>query len=137
MQKVNANLVFVSSPSLLRIFDVLTILPSEPRDSLARHTGRPVPNHLQVQRTVARVGKHKFAWNACGKALAMADATERHNLIDEISSPKQEGASAIIIMMKGQLRVSLYMHHPLARFIVIDVFGLRLRSSAHPPCRWR
>lgn len=49
-----------------------------------------------------QMAKHKFASNVCEKALVMADAMDRHDLIDEILSPKQEGASAIIIMMKDQ-----------------------------------
>ena len=46
------------------------------------------------------MAKHKFASNVCEKALVTADAESRRLLIDEIMTPKQDGLSPIMGLMK-------------------------------------
>ena len=46
------------------------------------------------------MAKHKFASNVCEKALVTADAESRRLLIDEIMTPKQDGISPIMGLMK-------------------------------------
>jgi pumilio RNA-binding family len=48
------------------------------------------------------MARHKFASNVCEKALVTADPESRRNLINEIMTPKQDGVSPIITMMKDQ-----------------------------------
>jgi pumilio RNA-binding family len=48
------------------------------------------------------MSRHKFASNVCEKALVTADAESRRLLIEEIMSPKQDGVSPIVTMMKDQ-----------------------------------
>ncbi|KAI0374995.1 ARM repeat-containing protein [Pilatotrama ljubarskyi] len=46
------------------------------------------------------MAKHKFASNVCEKALLTADPESRRQLIDEIMTPKQDGLSPIMGLMK-------------------------------------
>lgn len=46
------------------------------------------------------MAKHKFASNVCEKALVCADSDSRRLLIDEIMTPKQDGLSPIMGLMK-------------------------------------
>ena len=46
------------------------------------------------------MAKHKFASNVCEKALVTADPESRRKLIDEIMTPKQDGLSPIMGLMK-------------------------------------
>ena len=48
------------------------------------------------------MSRHKFASNVCEKALVTADPEGRRLLIEEILSPKQDGVSPIVTMMKDQ-----------------------------------
>lgn len=48
------------------------------------------------------MSRHKFASNVCEKALVTADLESRRVLIEEIMSPKQDGVSPIVTMMKDQ-----------------------------------
>ncbi|OBZ75114.1 Pumilio 2 [Grifola frondosa] len=48
------------------------------------------------------MARHKFASNVCEKALIMADPESRRLLIEEIMTPKQDGLSPIMTMMKDQ-----------------------------------
>ena len=48
------------------------------------------------------MSRHKFASNVCEKALVTADSENRRLLIEEIMSPKQDGVSPIVTMMKDQ-----------------------------------
>ena len=48
------------------------------------------------------MARHKFASNVCEKALVTTDALTRSILIDEIMTPKQDGVSPIVTMMKDQ-----------------------------------
>jgi pumilio RNA-binding family len=48
------------------------------------------------------MSRHKFASNVCEKALVTADSESRRLLIEEIMSPKQDGVSPIVTMMKDQ-----------------------------------
>lgn len=58
------------------------------------------------------MAKHKFASNVCEKALVMADSEHRRLLIDEIMTPKQDGVSPIIAMMKDQFASTSVAVHP-------------------------
>jgi pumilio RNA-binding family len=49
-----------------------------------------------------QMARHKFASNVCEKALVTADPESRRALIEEIMTPKQDGASPIVTMMKDQ-----------------------------------
>lgn len=49
-----------------------------------------------------QMAKHKFASNVCEKALVTADPELRHLLIEEIMTPKADGVSPIVTMMKDQ-----------------------------------
>ncbi|KAF8654193.1 hypothetical protein AX16_003722 [Volvariella volvacea WC 439] len=49
-----------------------------------------------------QMARHKFASNVCEKALVCADSESRKQLIDEIMTPKQDGVSPIVTMMKDQ-----------------------------------
>lgn len=49
-----------------------------------------------------QMARHKFASNVCEKALVTADINNRTVLIDEIMTPKQDGVSPIVTMMKDQ-----------------------------------
>ena len=48
------------------------------------------------------MARHKFASNVCEKALVMADSESRHALIEEIMTPKHDGVSPVLAMMKDQ-----------------------------------
>ncbi|KAA1471147.1 ARM repeat-containing protein [Dentipellis sp. KUC8613] len=48
------------------------------------------------------MSRHKFASNVCEKALVTADSESRRQLIDEIMTPKGDGVSPIVTMMKDQ-----------------------------------
>lgn len=49
-----------------------------------------------------QMARHKFASNVCEKALVMADSDLRHLLIEEMMTPKADGVSPIVTMMKDQ-----------------------------------
>ena len=49
-----------------------------------------------------QMAKHKFASNVCEKALVTADSENRRLLIEEIMTPKADGVSPIVTMMKDQ-----------------------------------
>lgn len=53
------------------------------------------------------MSRHKFASNVCEKALVTADFESRRLLIEEIMSPKQDGVSPIVTMMKDQFASKL------------------------------
>ena len=48
------------------------------------------------------MARHKFASNVCEKALTAADDESRRILIEEILTPRQDGVSPIVTMMKDQ-----------------------------------
>lgn len=48
------------------------------------------------------MARHKFASNVCEKALVTATTEERRALVDEIITPKPDGMSPIVSMMKDQ-----------------------------------
>ena len=48
------------------------------------------------------MSRHKFASNVCEKALVMADSESRHVLIEEMMTPKHDGVSPVLSMMKDQ-----------------------------------
>ncbi|KZT09429.1 ARM repeat-containing protein, partial [Laetiporus sulphureus 93-53] len=48
------------------------------------------------------MARHKFASNVCEKALVTADSESRRLLIEEMMTPKQDGLSPVLTMMKDQ-----------------------------------
>ena len=54
----------------------------------------------QMRGQILALARHKFASNVCEKALMCADADSRRKLIDEIMTPKQDGLSPIMGLMK-------------------------------------
>lgn len=55
------------------------------------------------------MSRHKFASNVCEKALVTADFESRRLLIEEMMSPKQDGVSPIVTMMKDQFASKLFL----------------------------
>lgn len=49
-----------------------------------------------------QMARHKFASNVCEKALMTADPESRSLLIEEIMTPKPDGVSPVVTMMKDQ-----------------------------------
>ncbi|KAF8522285.1 ARM repeat-containing protein [Hysterangium stoloniferum] len=67
--------------------------------------GKPEDRLLIVSKLrgqMLHMARHKFASNVCEKALIMADAENRRVLIEEIMTPKQDGVTPIVTMMKDQ-----------------------------------
>lgn len=67
--------------------------------------GQPQDQALVISKLrgqMLQMARHKFASNVCEKALITADAVNRSILIDEIMTPKQDGVSPIVTMMKDQ-----------------------------------
>lgn len=48
------------------------------------------------------MARHKFASNVCEKALITSTPEMRRALIDEIVTPKHEGANNVMMMMRDQ-----------------------------------
>lgn len=48
------------------------------------------------------MAQHKFASNVCEKALVTSTPEMRSALIDEIITPKREGANVVMMMMRDQ-----------------------------------
>jgi pumilio RNA-binding family len=55
-----------------------------------------------------RMSRHKFASNVCEKILVTADSESRRILIEELMTPKQDGVSPILTMMKDQFASTFY-----------------------------
>lgn len=67
--------------------------------------GKPQDRALVINKLhgqMLQMARHKFASNVCEKALICADLDSRRALIDEIMTPKQDGVSPIVTMMKDQ-----------------------------------
>ncbi|TFK76423.1 ARM repeat-containing protein [Pluteus cervinus] len=67
--------------------------------------GRPQDRALVISKLrgqMLQMARHKFASNVCEKALVCADGANRHQLIDELMTPRQDGVSPIVTMMKDQ-----------------------------------
>ncbi|EPQ58108.1 ARM repeat-containing protein [Gloeophyllum trabeum ATCC 11539] len=67
--------------------------------------GKPQDRDLIISRLrgqMLNMARHKFASNVCEKALVTADPESRRLLIDEIMTPKQDGVSPLVTMMKDQ-----------------------------------
>lgn len=74
------------------------------------------------------MSRHKFASNVCEKALVTADSESRRLLIEEIMSPKQDGVSPIVTMMKDQFASELTLRLP--QLVPIpDCHSCRLRFA--------
>jgi hypothetical protein len=48
------------------------------------------------------MARHKFASNVCEKALILADPESRRILINEIITPRPDGVSPVVAMMRDQ-----------------------------------
>lgn len=72
-----------------------------------------VINKLRGQ--MLQMARHKFASNVCEKALVTSDLANRKSLIDEIMTPKHDGISPVITMMKDQF-ASKYITAALSIF---------------------
>lgn len=59
-----------------------------------------IVNRLRGQ--MLHMSRHKFASNVVEKALVMADTASRRALIDEIMTPRPDGSSPVVSMMKDQ-----------------------------------
>lgn len=73
--------------------------------------GRPEDRMLVISRLrgqMLHMAKHKFASNVCEKALVTADLEIRRLLIEEVMTPKQDGLSPIVTMMKDQFASQCY-----------------------------
>lgn len=67
--------------------------------------GQPQDRALVITKLrgqMVQMSRHKFASNVCEKALITADTGSRRALIDEIMTPKPDGMSPILAMMKDQ-----------------------------------
>ncbi|RPD66238.1 ARM repeat-containing protein, partial [Lentinus tigrinus ALCF2SS1-6] len=65
--------------------------------------GKPQDRAMIIAKLTGQMNnmaKHKFASNVCEKALVTADPDSRRMLIDEIMTPKQDGLSPIMGLMK-------------------------------------
>ena len=72
--------------------------------------GTPHDRSLMISKLrgqMLNMSRHKFASNVCEKALVTADYESRRLLIEEIMSPKQDGVSPIVTMMKDQFASKL------------------------------
>ena len=80
------------------------------------------------------MSRHKFASNVCEKALVTADSESRRLLIEEIMSPKQDGVSPIVTMMKDQFasESTLWV---LQLVLISDLCSRRLCSATCSLCR--
>lgn len=73
------------------------------------------------------LSRHKFASNVCEKALVCADPASRRMLIEELITPKTDGASPIVTMMKDQFASKFIQE---IHNIFLTAAFCRLRSSA-------
>lgn len=67
--------------------------------------GKPEDRAIVVSKLrgqMLHMARHKFASNVCEKALTTADPESRRFLIEEIMTPRQDGVSPILTMMKDQ-----------------------------------
>ncbi|KAJ3829016.1 armadillo-type protein [Lentinula raphanica] len=68
---------------------------------------------LQLRGHLLAMARHKYASNVCEKALKFADSDTRRQLIDEILTPRPEGA-VVLSMMKDQ-----FANYVLQRAVVL------------------
>ncbi|KAF8495613.1 armadillo-type protein [Gautieria morchelliformis] len=79
--------------------------------------GKPEDRALIISKLRGQIlpmSRHKFASNVCEKALVMADMDTRRTLITEIMTPKPDGVSPIVTMMKDQ-----FANYVLQRSILV------------------
>ncbi|THH16351.1 hypothetical protein EW146_g4279 [Bondarzewia mesenterica] len=79
--------------------------------------GKPQDRALIISKLrgqMLHMSRHKFASNVCEKALVMCDSASRRQLIDEMMTPKQDGVSPIVTMMKDQ-----FANYVLQRALVV------------------
>lgn len=100
--------------------------------------GQPQDKALVITKLrgqMLQMARHKFASNVCEKALVTADPESRRVLIDEIMTPKQDGVSPIVTMMKDQFASKPIRHvtYPCRNLMLRDPF--RLRPPASISCR--
>lgn len=65
-----------------------------------------------------QMARHKFASNVCEKALVTADPENRRALIEEIMTPKQDGVSPIVTMMKDQYASKWFVFPSFQLFLI-------------------
>ena len=91
---------------------------------------RSIISKLQGQ--LLSMSRHKFASNVCEKALVKADPDQRRQLIDEIMTPKPDGVSPLVTMMKDQYASMSISPHTVP---VFNISFARLRASTSSHCR--
>lgn len=81
------------------------------------------------------MARHKFASNVCEKALTTADPESRRLLIEEIMTPRQDGLSPILTMMKDQFASKTDASFvPVLELTDIIIHIVRLCSSTGALC---
>ncbi|KAI0062274.1 ARM repeat-containing protein [Artomyces pyxidatus] len=79
--------------------------------------GKPHDRALVISKLrgqMLHMSRHKFASNVCEKALVTADSESRRLLIEEIMTPKHDGVSPLVTMMKDQ-----FANYVLQRAVVV------------------
>lgn len=66
------------------------------------------------------MAKHKFASNVCEKALVTADEENQRLLIDEIMTPRADGFSPVVTMMKDQFASTCIHNCHFGKYAWID-----------------
>jgi len=67
--------------------------------------GKPSDKILVLDRlkgNMLKMAQHKFASNVCEKALVCADPENRRRLLHEIMTPRPDGVTPVVDMMKDQ-----------------------------------
>ncbi|KAI9065180.1 ARM repeat-containing protein [Trametes sanguinea] len=106
--------------------------------------GKPQDRAMIISKLTGQMynmAKHKFASNVCEKALMTADPDSRRKLIDEIMTPKQDGLSPIMGLMKDSfgnyvLQRALTVADPDQKELLINkvrphLVNMRRYSSAY------
>ena len=95
--------------------------------------GKPQDRAMIIAKLTGQMNnmaKHKFASNVCEKALVTADSESRRQLIEEIMTPKQDGISPIMGLMKDSFgsRCRCFV---CARMLLTPVARLRSPEGSH------
>lgn len=79
-----------------------------------------------------QMARHKFASNVCEKALVTADSETRQLLVQEMITPRPDGVSPVVTMMKDQYASELLLiFSPLVVRHLIVIDRLRATTCAH------
>lgn len=101
--------------------------------------GKPEDRAIVVSKLrgqMLHMARHKFASNVCEKALTTADPESRRFLIEEIMTPRQDGVSPILTMMKDQF-ASKYATACLIVDFLNGPFPLQTTSYSEHCLWWR